>query len=66
MELTQAEDTIANMIIQGRLSGRIDQVSGFVYFDSEKSNLNVRQKALVRLDEVAERIAATSRDVRIY
>ncbi|KAG5355922.1 COP9 signalosome complex subunit 4 [Yarrowia sp. B02] len=61
MELGQAEDTVANMIIQGRLSGRIDQVSGFVYFDSEKSQMNVRQKALVRLDEVAdsiERIAA--------
>lgn len=56
MELAQAEDTVANMIIQGRLSGRIDQVSGFVYFDSEKSNLNVRQKALVRLDEVADSI----------
>lgn len=56
MELPQAEDTVAKMITQGRLSGRIDQVSGFVHFDSEKSNLNVRQKALVRLDEVADSI----------
>lgn len=56
MELEATEDTVATMISQGRLSGHINQVEGFVYFDSEKSNLNVRQKALVRLDEVADNI----------